>query len=104
MIIMNVEIIKQDNGEVTLKVDGRVDTVTAKNFETSAMAVLKENPSQIVMDCSELAYVSSSGLRVFLMLQKGVNAAGIKMRIINMSDAIKQVFKITGFSSILTIE
>ncbi|MFI3333383.1 MAG: STAS domain-containing protein [Rikenellaceae bacterium] len=101
---MNVEVIKQDSGEVTLKVDGRIDTVTAKSFEASAMSVLSEKPSQIVMDCSELAYVSSSGLRVFLMLQKGVNAAGTKMRIINMSDAIKQVFKITGFASILNIE
>ncbi len=101
---MNVEVIKQDSGEVTLKIDGRIDTVTAKSFEVSAMSALNEKPSQIVMDCSDLAYVSSSGLRVFLMLQKGVNAAGIKMRIINMSDAIKQVFKITGFASILNIE
>ncbi|MFR9649029.1 MAG: STAS domain-containing protein [Rikenellaceae bacterium] len=101
---MNVEVTKQEDGTVTLNVEGRVDTVTAKNFETSAMAALKDNPTQIVMDCSELSYVSSSGLRVFLMMQKGVNAAGIKMRIINMSDSIKQVFKITGFASILTIE
>lgn len=101
---MNVEVIKQDSGAALLKVEGRIDTVTAKEFEVSAMSVLKEKPTEVVMDCSELTYVSSSGLRIFLMLQKGVNSAGIKMRIINMGDAIKQVFKITGFSSILNIE
>lgn len=101
---MNVEVTKLESGETLLKIEGRIDTVTAKEFEKSSMIVLHDNPSQIVMDCSELSYVSSSGLRVFLMLQKGVNAAGAKMRIINMSEAIKQVFKITGFSSILNIE
>ncbi len=101
---MNVEILNGEAGEAIVKVEGRIDTVTAKEFETSAMAVLTGKPAQIVIDCAELSYVSSSGLRVFLMLQKGVNASGSKMRIINMSEPIKQVFKITGFASILTIE
>lgn len=100
---MNVEIIKQDQ-EITLKVEGRVDTVTAKEFESAAKAVLADKPTQMVVDCAELAYVSSSGLRVFLILQKETNALGCKLRLINMIEPIKKVFQITGFASILNIE
>lgn len=68
------------------------------------MAPLLEggNPD-IEMDCSELEYISSSGLRLFLTLQKSVNARGGKLVILNMQSAIKDIFNMTGFSRIMTI-
>lgn len=101
---MNIEITNQEGSEIMLKVEGRIDTITAKEFEAKAKSILEEKPSSIIIDCGDLAYVSSSGLRVFLILQKGISAIGGTLRLINMKDAIKQIFKITGFSTFLTIE
>lgn len=68
------------------------------------MAPLLEggNPD-IELDCSELEYISSSGLRLFLTLQKSVNARGGKLVIKNMNSQIKEIFNMTGFSRIMTI-
>ncbi len=100
---MNVDITK-DGGATIIKVEGRIDTVTAKEFETKTVEALKERPAEVIIDCGDLAYVSSSGLRVFLILQKSSNSYSGKLRIINMNDTIKKVFEMTGFASILTIE
>lgn len=99
---MQVDITTQDS-KATIKVEGRVDTVTAKAFETEVMAVFNSNPTEIIMDCEALNYVSSSGLRVFLILKKTVDSKGCSLLITNMNDEVKQIFKITGFATILNI-
>lgn len=98
---MEITILKEDG--VTIKINGRVDTTTAKDFEAEAKKVLEGDCSNVTIDCSDLSYVSSSGLRVFLILQKGVNAKKGKLVLSAMSDPIKEVFKITGFAAIFTI-
>ncbi len=88
-----------------VKVEGRVDTTTAKDFETEVQTVLQDAEcTNVIVDCAGLSYVSSSGLRVFLVLQKGMNAKKGKLVLKNMNAPIKEVFKITGFASIFTIE
>lgn len=94
---------KQINGsELTLTLNGRLDTTTAPELE----AVIKDNIAGItnlVMDFAELEYLSSAGLRVILSAQKTMNKQG-EMVIRNVNETINEVFEITGFIDILTIE
>ncbi|MBQ2975781.1 MAG: STAS domain-containing protein [Phascolarctobacterium sp.] len=94
---------KQLNGsELTLSLTGRLDTTTAPELE----AVIKENitgVTNLVMDFAGLEYLSSAGLRVILSAQKTMNKQG-EMVIRNVNETINEVFEITGFIDILTIE
>ena len=94
---------KQLNGsELTLSLTGRLDTTTAPELE----AVIKENITSVtnlVMDFAGLEYLSSAGLRVILSTQKTMNKQG-EMVIRNVNETINEVFEITGFIDILTIE
>ena len=94
---------KKINGEsVTLIVSGRLDTQTAPELEAeldSVLAGLKE----LTFDMTNLEYVSSAGLRVILKAQKAMNAQG-SMKLTGVNDSIMEVFDITGFLDILTIE
>ena len=94
---------KQLNGsELTLVLNGRLDTTTAPELE----AVIKGNiagVTNLVMDFAELEYLSSAGLRVILSAQKNMNKQG-EMVIRNVNETINEVFEITGFIDILTIE
>ena len=94
---------KQLNGsELTLALNGRLDTTTAPELE----AVIKENlagVTNLVMDFAELEYLSSAGLRLILSAQKTMNKQG-EMVIRNVNETINEVFEITGFIDILTIE
>ena len=86
----------------TLKIVGRLDTTTAPELEAtidSCAAGIKE----LVLDCSALEYVSSAGLRVILKAQKLMNAQGT-MKLTHVNETIMEVFDITGFADILTIE
>ena len=94
---------KQLNGsELTLSLTGRLDTTTAPELE----AVIKDNitgVTNLVMDFAGLEYLSSAGLRVILSAQKTMNKQG-EMVIRNVNETINEVFEITGFIDILTIE
>ena len=94
---------KKINGEsATLIVSGRLDTQTAPELEAeldSILAGLKE----LTLDMTNLEYVSSAGLRVILKAQKAMNAQG-SMKLTGVNDSIMEVFDITGFLDILTIE
>ena len=97
---MTIENLKQDS-HLTLKVAGRVDTITAPDFEKE----IRENIDGITklsIDIADVAYISSAGLRVLLSAQKIMNKQG-EMEILNVQDAIKEIFDVTGFSDILTI-
>ena len=98
-----MEIKKVKNGaELNLAVEGRLDTTTAPQLE----AELKQNISGVetlVLDFANLEYLSSAGLRVLLAAQKVMNKQG-EMVIRNVNETIAEIFEITGFSDILTIE
>ena len=100
---MNVTITKE-NGITNVVVEGRVDTTTSLEFEKNTASLFADTAQQVIIDCANLEYVSSSGLRVFLTLQKQSNASGGSLKLCNMKAEIKAVFDMTGFSSILTIE
>ena len=94
---------KKINGEaVTLIVSGRLDTQTAPELETELDAILS-GLKELTFDMTNLEYVSSAGLRVILKAQKAMNAQG-SMKLTGVNDSIMEVFDITGFLDILTIE
>ena len=87
---------------VTLKISGRLDTQTAPELEKELDSVLP-GLKNLVFDMTDLEYVSSAGLRVILKAQKAMNALG-SMKLTGVNDSIMEVFDITGFLDILTIE
>ena len=100
---MHVTIIKE-NGITHVAIEGRIDTTTSLDFEKSIGSLFADTAQQVIMDCAQMEYVSSSGLRVFLTLQKQSNVSAGSLKLCNMKQEIKAVFDMTGFSSILTIE
>lgn len=94
---------KEVNGnEVKIILEGRLDTTTAPQVEAEVKA-LPESVQNLVFDFNNLEYISSAGLRVLLSAQKTMNKQG-SMVIKNASESIVEVFDITGFSDILTVE
>ena len=94
---------KKLNGELaTLVVVGRLDTQTAPELEKEVNGVVS-NIKELIFDMTGLEYVSSAGLRVILKAQKIMNTQG-SMKLTGVNDSIMEVFDITGFLDILTIE
>ena len=93
---------KINNDAVTLIVSGRLDTHTAPELENELDAVLA-GLKELTFDMTNLEYVSSAGLRVILKAQKAMNMQG-SMKLTGVNDSIMEVFDITGFLDILTIE
>ncbi len=82
---------------------GRLDANNSAQFEKDMLEVLDRSPHGMVMDFSELGYVSSAGLRVVLLAAKKVKAAGGTFVLCGLSPSVSEVFKISGFLSILTV-
>lgn len=93
---------KVEGTELTLAVEGRLDTVTAPELEAALKSSL-DGIKELVFDFAALEYVSSAGLRVLLSAQKIMNKQG-SMVIRNVGEMVMEVFEVTGFSDILTIE
>lgn len=91
-----------DNGTLTVALVGRLDTTTAPLLETELKASL-DGVGELIFDLAELEYISSAGLRVLLSSQKVMNQQGT-MVVRNVSEAVMEVFDITGFTDVLTIE
>ena len=87
---------------VTLIVSGRLDTQTAPELENELDSILP-GLNELIFDMTNLEYVSSAGLRVILKAQKAMNTQG-SMKLTGVNDSIMEVFDITGFLDILTIE
>lgn len=92
---------KTENGTLTLTLEGRLDTTTAPELEREIGDL--GGVQDLVIDMKNLEYISSAGLRVILKAQKIMNTKG-SMRLVNVCESIMEVFEITGFSDILTIE
>ena len=97
---MNITI-EKNNGVTVLKLDGRLDTTTAPELEKAINAEGAELKS-LVLDFKGVDYISSAGLRVLLTAQKKMNVQG-SMELINVSEAVMDIFEMTGFADILVI-
>ncbi|MBR3108325.1 MAG: STAS domain-containing protein [Clostridia bacterium] len=98
-----MNIIKNLNGaELTIALEGRLDTTTAPDLEKDLKASL-DNVESLIFDLVKLDYISSAGLRVLLSAQKVMNKKG-SMKVTHVNDVVQEVFDVTGFSDILDIE
>ncbi len=93
---------KRENDKLTLVVEGRLDTTTAPQLEAELKDAL-DGVTELVFDFEKLDYISSAGLRILLAQQKIMNRQGV-MKVIHVNETIAEIFDITGFADILTIE
>lgn len=88
--------------ELTIVLNGRLDTITAPELETELKGCIS-GVETLIFDFASLAYLSSAGLRVLLAAQKIMNKQG-QMIVRNVNETIMEIFEVTGFADILTIE
>lgn len=91
-----------ENDKLTIALEGRLDTLTAPQLEAEVNGKL-DGVKTLIFDFQNLAYVSSAGLRILFMAQRVMNKQG-KMIVRNANADIKDIFTVTGFSNILTLE
>ena len=94
---------KAKNGtRLTIALKGRLDTTTSPDLEAELKASL-DSVTKLTMDFSELEYISSAGLRVLLAAHKAMSGKG-GMKVTHVNEIVGEIFEVTGFSDILTIE
>ncbi len=98
---MTIEI-KKNQQETVIEIVGRLDTITAPALDKTINEIIVDSKN-IVIDAKGLEYISSAGLRVLLGAQKKMQKFG-SMKLINVCDDVMEVFEMTGFAEILTIE
>ena len=91
-----------NGSELIVNLEGRLDTSTSPQLENDLKANI-DGVSELIFDIKDLQYISSAGLRVLLSAQKIMNKQG-SMVIRNSGEEVKEIFDVTGFSDILTIE
>lgn len=93
---------KRNGNTLTAVIEGRLDTGTTPEAEKEFKDSL-DGVTELILDFSKLDYISSAGLRLLLSLQKTMNTRG-SMKIQHPNDVVKEIFEVTGFSDILTVE
>ena len=93
---------KIENGSAEIALEGRLDTITAPELEKEMKSELG-GLRALTLDFEKLEYISSAGLRVLLGLQKRMAGQGT-MKLVHINETIMEIFEVTGFSDILTIE
>ena len=94
---MKVEKVCED-GKLTVKVEGKIDTATAPLF---AAELQVDGVKDVIVDLAAVEYVSSAGLRVFLNAQKALLAAGGQLSVAGANESVRRIFTITGFARII---
>ncbi|MCQ2258008.1 MAG: STAS domain-containing protein [Bacteroidaceae bacterium] len=96
--------INNEGDKLVAVLQGRLDTASAAQFSNDIAPLIQQAEKTIVLDCKELEFISSSGLRLFLNLRKATMSKGGSVTIKNVSNEIKQIFTITGFTSLFQFE
>jgi anti-sigma B factor antagonist len=86
-----------------LKIKGRVDTIHSTALENEVNKLFDSGEKNVIFNCGQMDYISSSGLRVFLVAQKKVISMKGKLHLCNMQPAIQEIFRISGFSNLFRI-
>lgn len=92
--------IREENNDLVMYFDGRLDTAVAPEVEKASAPLMDCDGRNIIFDCSELQYISSSGLRIFLKVLKNAQPKGSHVYIRGVSDSIRGVFAMTGFTNL----
>jgi anti-anti-sigma factor len=100
---MNAKIEELD-GKFIATLQGEMDTAAAVEVETVLKPLYTSNGKDVIIDCKDLEYIASSGLRILLGILKGAKASGSKVTLRDVNDDIKSVLQLTGFISIFEFE
>jgi anti-anti-sigma factor len=100
---MNTKI-EEIDGKFYATLEGEMDTAAAMEAEEVLKPLYKSEGKDVVIDCTGLEYIASSGLRILLSILKGAKASGSKVVMRGVNDDIKNVFKLTGFITIFEFE
>lgn len=100
---MKTSIEKQEN-KYLVTLEGELDTAAAAEVEKTLQPLYTTNGLDVIIDCENLEYIASSGLRILISILKGAKAGGSKVVLKNMNEDIKSVFKLTGFINIFEVE
>ena len=92
------------DGKYVATLKGEMDTAAAVEAEEVMKPLYQSNGKDVIIDCTELEYIASSGLRILLSILKGAKASGSKVVMKGVNDEIKNVFKLTGFISLFEFE
>ncbi len=99
---MNLELRKQGSAAV-IAVEGRVDTVTAPDLEERILEWVDQGESHLVLDLSDVEYVSSAGLRALLVIAKTAKSCGGGLACCRLQDMVKRVFEVSGFTAVIPV-
>lgn len=91
-----------EGGKAVFALEGRLDTMTAPEFEKELKASI-EGVSELILDFEKLEYISSAGLRILLFAMKTMNGQGT-MKVVNVNELIMEILNVTGFADLLNIE
>ncbi len=100
---MDIIITRNNENEVTARLIGRLDTPAAPEAAARLDGLVDGSGTTVILDCTDLSYISSSGLRIFLTLRKEAAAKGSRMVICNICNDIRNVFMMTGFLNLFEI-
>lgn len=96
--------IEELDDKIVVTLEGELDTAAAIETEQVLQPLYKSDGRNVVIDCTALEYIASSGLRILISILKGAKANGSKVVMRNMNDDIKNVFKLTGFINLFEFE
>lgn len=99
---MNVKTERRGEALVA-EVEGRIDGVTAREFEAIMTAAIGDDDRAVVVDCASLSYISSAGLRALLMVAKSQWNRDAAFAVCSLDDPIREVFEISGFDKIIEV-
>lgn len=99
---MNIEQRTQGTASI-ITVAGKIDANTSSEFESTLMSTLDQGRSRVLIDCTQLEFISSAGLRVLLMAGKRLKAAQGMLGIVGLIAPIREVFDISGFSNLFNM-
>ncbi|MBR6035670.1 MAG: STAS domain-containing protein [Bacteroidaceae bacterium] len=88
---------KEENNEYVMYFEGRLDTSSAPQVQQDVQPLIDSTGHDIVLDCTQMQYISSSGLRIFLSILKSAKADGQHVYIRGLNNDLRQVFTMTGF-------
>ena len=96
--------IEEIDGKYVATLEGEMDTAAAMKVEEAMKPLYKSNGKDVIIDCTNLEYIASSGLRILLSILKDAKASGSRVVLRNVNEDIKNVFSLTGFINIFEFE
>jgi len=90
------------NGALIARAEGRIDGANARDFESAVQTAVRDCEGAVIIDCENLSYISSAGLRAILLIAKTLGKRQVKFALCSLSEPIAEIFQISGFDQIIS--